>query len=484
VWVQAPPHVVENLRAEEKAASGAANKGRKKTVKKKPPERGYAHWNEDTFRRMVDGAPEPLRSSFQVTHQMVMELLDRPAIDGADGCAAVKRLMVDNHETRQRQRGHIRRAIAVYRSLVDAGILEFPPEPDDLGRRVRVTVDLQDDFALHQPLSLWALEAVEQLPAPAVGHGTDDDVGHALDVLTVVESVQESPGVVLAAQVRRARDELMAEMKAAGVEYEERMERLAQVEHPKPNREWIYASFDEFRARHPWVGSDNVQPKSVAREMFERAMTFGEYVHDYGLKRSEGALLRYLSDVYKGMIQNVPAGARTEAVDDVIAWLGALVRQVDSSLIDEWERLVHPDEVVEGEVDPAVVRPPGAEERTILDDERGFVVMVRNRAFDWVQRLARRSGYDELVDGSPTFASVDDVERAMAPYWDEFDEILLDAGARSGERFAFDRATGTVTQILHDPDETNEWRFTATADLDASVAEGRPVLRLRSLGPA
>ncbi len=338
VWVQAPPHVVENLRADEKnAATG------KKSVKKKPPERGYAHWSQDTFDKLVGGEPEQLRSHFQVNHQMVMSLLDRPVmVDGegnkVDGCGAVRRLMVDNHETRKRQRGHIRRAIAIYRSLAEAELLEFPDPPDELGRRVRVNFDLQDEFALHQPLSLWALEAIEQLPARPEGL----EVVYALDVLTIIESVQESPGVIIAAQTDLAKNELMAEMKAAGVEYEERIERLNQVEAPKPNKDWIYNSFNEFRAEHPWVGSDNVKPKSIARDLWERVMTFTEYVNHYGLKRSEGVVLRYLSDVYKGLVQNIPEHARTDEIDDLIAWLGAVVRQVDSSLIDEWERLLNP----------------------------------------------------------------------------------------------------------------------------------------------
>jgi superfamily II RNA helicase len=486
VWVQAPEHVVENLEAERKAAE----KGRKKVVKKSQPDRGYAHWTEDTFEKLVAGQPEQLQSHFQVNHQMVMQLLDRPATyvasdtdpDGerVDGCRALKRLLTDNHETRKRQRAHIRRAIAIYRSLVDADLLEFPPEPDELGRTVRVAFDLQDEFALHQPLSLWAVEAIPRLPCRDVP-GTTRHVEHALDVLSVVEAVQESPGVIIAAQVKRAKDSLMAEMKQAGVEYEERMERLAQVEHPKPNREWTYADFDEFRARHPWVGSDNVRPKSIAREMFERAMTFGEYVQDYGLKRSEGVLLRYLSDVFKGLVQNVPDEHRTDDLEDVTAWLGAVVRQVDSSLIDEWERLLHPDEAASS---TEAVRP--TVERTIVDDERGFRVMVRNRLFDWVQRLARRSGYDEILADTTDrerWPSADAIAEAMTSYWDEFDAIGIDGSARGGELFSFDAATGRATQVLCDPEGAHEWRISARVDLDASVEEGRAVVRLVDVGP-
>ena len=486
VWVQAPEHVVENQRLGEKAAAS----GKKKVVKKKQPERGYAHWTQETFDRLVAGEPEELKSHFQVSHQMVMNLLDRPVVhdgDGTevDGCRAVRTLLTDNHEPRRRQRAHIRRAISIYRSLVDAEMLEFPDEPDEFGRRVRVNFDLQDQFALHQPLSLWAVEALHALPAAEaeaaadadIESGSGDAIDHALNMLTIIEAVQENPGVILAAQVKRAKDELMAEMKSSGVEYEERMERLSQVEHPKPNAAWIYGNFNEFRTRHPWVGGDTVAPKAIVREMYERAMTFGEYVNDYGLKRSEGVVLRYLSDVYKGLVQNVPEELATTELGDIVAWLGAVVRQVDSSLIDEWERLLHPEDL-ESVDDLRPTLPTG--ERTIVDDHRAFRVMVRNRAFDWVQKLARRRGYDEIVADADRerWPSGETLIKAMQPYWAEHDEILTDPGARSGELFHYDRSTGNVTQILRDPDDTNEWRFEATVDADASADEARVVLRL------
>ena len=488
VWVQAPAHVVENQRLDEKSRESGA---KKKVVKKKQPERGYAHWTQDTFDKLVSGEPEPLRSHFRVNHQMVMSLLDRPSRDGVDGCRAVRTLLTDNHESRKRQRGHIRRTIAIYRSLVEAEMLEFPEHPDEWGRRVRVNFDLQDEFALHQPLSLWAVEALGALPPRNDGdpHGQDDGqddgaaIEHVFDVLSIIESVQENPGVILAAQTKRAKDDLMAEMKSSGVEYEERIERLSQVEHPRPNREWIYGNFNEFRTRHPWVGSDNVAPKSIVREMFERAMTFSEYVQDYGLKRSEGVVLRYLSDVYKALLQNVPEGFRTPALDDLTVWLGAMIRQVDSSLIDEWERLLHPDDSDSA----AALRPTlPTGERTIVDDHRAFRVMVRNKVFDWVQRLARRNGYDDIVAeavDTGRWRSGEDVIEAMAAYREEFGDVLVDAAARSGELFHFDRSSGRVTQILHDPEDSGEWRIIADIDLDASRDENRAVLRLVDLGP-
>jgi len=475
VWVQAPEHVVENLAAEQKAAGS----GKKVKVKKKAPERGYAHWDEQVFDKLVGGRPESLRSHFRVDHQMVMSLLDRPVANRPgdkveDGCGALRRLLRDNHETRKRQRNHIRRAIAIYRSLVAANILEFLDEPDEQGRLVRVTIDLHNEFALHQPLSLWAVDAIGRLHDEMNAGGADDtdldtDVEYALDLVTIIEAVAENPGVVLAAQEERVKSELMAQMKADGVEYEERLERLAEAEPPKPNKDWLYSTFNEFRSSHPWVGGDTVRPKSVVRDLYERAMTFGEYINEYGLKRSEGVLLRYLSDVYRGLNQNVPDDECTEALDDVASWLGALVRQVDSSLIDEWERLIAHDDVT---APTTPMRPNGDTERTVLDEPRALRVAVRNTMFDWVQRLARHERLD--VAGAHDV----DTEAALAPYWAEHGEILTGPDARSGGRFIWLADDLKATQILHDPVDTNEWRLVAEIDRAATVEAGWPVLRL------
>ena len=325
VWVQAPEHAVENKRAEMRAA-GDPRKLRK-LVRKKPPERGYAHYDDKTLARLWEGTPETLESSFDVTHAMMLNVLDRHG----DGCAAMKRLLVDNHEPRSRQRRHIRKAVGVFRSLIDAGIVEVLPEPDESGRPVRVNIDLQDEFRLNQPLGLFAVEAVSVLDQEAPDYH--------LQVLSVAESVLEDPMAVLLAQRDAARDELMTRMKEEGVEYEERMARLAEVTWPRPEAEFIEPAFDTFARHHPWVGHLRPSPKSVVRDMVEHADTFNQYVSRYGLKRSEGLVLRYLTDCYKALVQTVPAAAVDDRLAEVAEWLGALVREVDSSLLDEWERL-------------------------------------------------------------------------------------------------------------------------------------------------
>jgi len=412
------------------------------------------HWNEDTFTKLIHGDPESLDSSFAVSHHMLMNVLDRPG----DGCGAMKSILLTNHESRKQQRKHIGRAISIYRSLVDAEVVEQLDEPDDQGRTVRVTIDLQDDFALTQPLSLFAVEAIDALDQEALDY--------ELNVLSVVESVIESPGVIISAQLNRMRTELVTELKSAGVEYDERMEKLDQLEPPKPLAEFLYPAFDIFREHHPWVDQDNVRPKLIARELWERAMTFSEYVQYYGLKRSEGVLLRYLGDAYKGLVQNVPEAAKTDELYDLTDWLGEVVRQVDSSLLDEWEKLTNPTDELTAPVVP---------ERRDVTTTHAFRTMVRNEAFRWVQLLARRDS-GALAEVSPL--SADEISDQWAAYFDDHEEVITGPEARGAQYFSYNADTGEVTQFIVDPQQWVEWKVTGRVDFETSRAEGRAAVDL------
>jgi hypothetical protein len=132
-------------------------------------------------------------------------------------------------------------------------------------------------------------------------------------------------------------------MRAAGVPYEERMAKLEEIEHPKPLREFLYETFNAFAAAHPWVEEENIRPKSIAREMYERYLSFADYIRDYGLERSEGLLLRHLSQVWKVLAQTVPDGAKTDEVVEMEDYFRELIRGIDSSLLEEWERCAIPD---------------------------------------------------------------------------------------------------------------------------------------------
>ena len=468
VLVQAPDHVIENDKALAKA--GEDKKKQRKVVRKKPPERGYVPWNEEIFDRLIGAPPEMLTSSFRVTHSMLLNVLDRPG----DGCGAMRGLLIENHDARPAQRQHIRRAISMYRSLVGSGVVETLDEPDEDGRLVRVTVELQEDFALNQPLSPFVLEAITQLDV-------ESDT-YALDVLSLVESVLENPGVILAAQLDKLRGELVSRLKSEGVEYDQRMEELDKLEYPKPLREFTYDLFNAYSTQHPWVADHNISPKSIARELFERAMTFHDYIAHYGLARSEGLLLRYLTDAYKGMIQNVPEDAKTDEVFDLTEWLGETVRQVDSSLLDEWEALQHPDEAVEAAeaFGPPPTEQVGAAHRGVTANERAFTVMVRNEAFRWVELLSRRA-YGALVerDASDEWR-LESVAEAMAPYWAAHDSIGIGAEARGAWRFHVHATTGAweVRQVLEDPAGDGDWAVLARVDLESSDEEGVPVMSL------
>ncbi len=454
VWVQAPEHVVENLRADAKAATDPAKK--KKFVRKKPPEFGYAAWDRHTMDRLVNGSPEPLQSSFAVSHAMLLELLDRPG----DGCAAVRHLLLHNDEPRKAQRRHIRRAIAIYRSLLAGGILEKLDHRDNYGRTIRVNLELQAEFRLNQPLSPFVVEMIDQLDH-------DADTYH-LDVLSVVESVLEQPMVVLAQQLNHIKQEVLQRLKSEGVEYEQRMTVLAELEWPKPLRDQLYEAFNRFRTRHPWAGEETVRPKAVARELFEEAMTFREYIGYYGLKRSEGVLLRYLSDVYKALIQNVPDWHRSDELDELTEWLGETVRGVDSSLLDEWERLRDPD-LTSSELADAAAAATG--DYDVTANRRAFAVLVRNASFAWIQALAR----GDSARLPPALV------QAAVGYFAEFSQLRTDPVARQRRWFQFDPASGAITQQLVDPDEFGEWRIKAHVDWDASREDGRAVLLFDAL---
>ena len=324
VVAQAPEHDVENARAVAKA--GDDPKKLRKIVRRKPPE-GFVSWGEKTFTQLVDAPDEPLRSHFQMTTAMLLEVLSRPG----DCFAAVRHLLEDNHEPRDRQLRHIKHTIELYRGLRDAGIVMQLDEPDETGRHIALSVDMPENFALTNPLSAFALATFEILDP--------ESSTYALDVVSILESTLEDPRPLLIAQRKAARDAAIAEMKADGIEYEERMARLEEITWPQPLRDEIFAAFDIYRRGHPWVSSFPPSPKSVLREMLEKAMTFTELIAAYGLARSEGVVLRYLSDCYRVLRQGVPTSAVTPEIEQIVADLGTMVREVDSSLVDEWEAL-------------------------------------------------------------------------------------------------------------------------------------------------
>ncbi|WP_420094801.1 DEAD/DEAH box helicase [Nocardia asteroides] len=453
VVVQAPDHEVENTRLLAKA--GDDPKKQRKVQRRKPPE-GFVSWSEETFLRLVDAQPEPMVSRFRVTNSLLLNVIARPG-----NCfTAMRHLLEENHEPRPAQRRHILRAIRLYRALRDAGVVQQLDEPDRYGRMARLTVDLQRDFALDQPLSPFALAALELLDRAAPSY--------TLDVVSLIESTLEDPRQLLMAQQHRARGAAVAEMKADGIEYEERMELLEEVTWPKPLAELIEPAFETYRAGHPWVSEFAPAPKSVVRDMIERAMTFAELIAYYELARSEGVVLRYLADAYRALRRTVPEAARTEELDDLTEWLGELVRQVDSSLLDEWEQLTAPG----AEADQQQLAYGAESVRPITANERAFRVLIRNALFRRVELAAlRRWAALAELDAEP------DWETELAPYFAEYGEIGTGPDARGPQLFRVEQRPEFwhVRQTLADPAGDHGWAIEAVVDLAESDAAGEVV---------
>jgi hypothetical protein len=401
---------------------------------------------------------------------MILNVLQRPG----GGCRDMARIIHRSHERRAQRRIFAREATAMVGALLEAKILEVDP----VSRQPRAHVDLQEDFSLNHALALWLVEALGALAPEAPTY--------ALDVLTLVESIVENPDYILAQQLSALKTIKMGELKAAGVEYEERIAELEKLEYPKPMREFVYETFNLFAREHPWVRGDDVRPKSIARKMVERFMDFNEYVREYELGRAEGALLRYLSDVYKALVQTVPAPAKSREVEDIEVFLRAIVRAVDSSLLDEWERMFGraPDA---GQAPAAA--PEGPAEPDITRDERAFTVLVRGALFQLLRALAKK---DWALAASMVSSAAAESERwtpamfegALAPFFEEHGAIRLDPSSRTVDKSRITPgAPGAweVLQIICDPRGDDDWALSCWIDLDASSREGKPIVVMRGV---
>ena len=478
-WVvaQAPEHVIENAKLAQKAG--------KKFVKRQPPDRNFVNWDEQTFQRLILAQPERLVSRFQVSHGMLLNVLSRKG----DGCRAMQRLIRGCHDPERAKEAHRKRAWQLFRALVNRNIVEFHAEGES---KLRVNVALQDDFSMNQTLSLYLMDTLPMLDSEAPDH--------ALNVVTLVEAILEDPDIILRKQLDRLKTKRMAEMKMEGIEYDQRIAELEKMEYPKPQRDFIYGTFNDFADKHPWVGSENIRPKSIAREMFEDYCSFSDYIRAYDLQRSEGLLLRHLNSVFKVLAQTVPDDIKTDEVREMEVYLGTMLRQVDSSLLDEWEKMRDPnyrsDESKE-------VRPPGAEEaaKDITRDKKAFTASIRNRIFTFLRCLVLVE-FDEAI----TQLSEDAMAGESQSPWDEDSQpwtserlrnlmdtfrtdhrgIRLDPEGRNLRHTYVvpdsETKTWRVQQMLVDPDDNNDWVAEFEVDLEASKEEGRPVMDLLRMG--
>ena len=485
VVAQAPEHVIENLKLEAKSRQTG-----KKFQKRKPPEHGYVPFDESTYKRLIDAQPEPLTSSFRVDHGMLLNILSRET----DGCRAMRNLLKDCHESAASKKQLQHRAFMLFRSLVEKKIIEFVKPVAPGYSHLRVNMDLQDDFAMNQPLSLYLLDTLPKLDK--------DSPEYALDVITLCESIVENPEAILRIQQSKARDARLNELKAQGMEYNQRMEELEKVEYPKPLRDFIYDTYNAFAEVHPWVDV-NVEPKSIVREMFENFSTFSGYVKQYNLQRMEAILLRHLNYVYKVLSQTVPDGYKNEELLEMQDYLGDMIRRVDSSLLEEWEKMAHPEDYQKrleaGTAEDEAEKAFGADKAAadITYDKKRFLGMVRQRIFQIMGNLAKQdftTVLDSLADDLDEGEMLADAEgtpwtekrllEIMASYTAEHHKFRMDVEGRALAHtiVTYEGDTMHVQQMLQDEEDFNDWSIDFDISLNDSREAGIPLLKLARIG--
>ena len=473
VVAQAPAHVIENIRLEAKAAASVK---KKKIVKKKPPEKGFISWNQETFTKLQNAQPEPLVSSFKLRHNLMLNVLSRT---NEDGCSELKRLIEISHETEASKRKIRRHARAMFMALVRGEVLTIiPPADREEGEsvpKVKLHVDLQDDFTMNQALGLYLIETIPMLDSEAPDY--------ALNVLSLIEAILESPVAVLRAQVNALKTELINELKAEGMDYDQRMDKLDEVTHPMPGKDFIYDTFNAFNVKHPWIESESIRPKSIAREMFVDYMSFEDYIRQYKLERSEAILLRHLSEVYKVLSQTVPPAFKNEEVLDAERYLKEHLTSVDSSLIDEWETMKDPDYVK-----PEDRETPAVKEKPITQDKARFSRLVHHDIFTAVKHLAadNLAGFLEVFEPSSEWNAAR-VDEALESYYDGRMRIRLDPEARNKKNthteVLQEIGQWRINQTLCDPDEKNDWTLSLLIDLKRSDEAKAPIIHLEDLAP-
>ena len=487
VVAQAPEHVIENMKLEAKSRQTG-----KKFQKRKPPEHGYVPFDESTYKRLIDAAPEPLTSSFHVDHGMLLNILSRET----DGCAAMRTLLKDCHESAASKKLLQHRSFQLFRSLVEKKIVEFVKPVAPGYSHLRVNLDLQDDFAMNQPLSLYLVDTLPKLDR--------ENPEYALDVITLCESIVENPDAILRIQQNKARNARLDELKAQGMEFNQRMEEIEKVEYPKPLRDFIYDTYNAFAEVHPWVDV-NVEPKSIVREMFESFSTFSGYVKQYGLQRMEAVLLRHLNYVYKVLSQTVPDGYKNEELLEMQDYLGDMIRRVDSSLLEEWEKMAHPEDYQKrleaGTAEDDAEKAFGADKAAadITYDKKRFLGMVRQRIFQIMGNLAKQdfaAVLDSLADDLAEGELLADSEGSpwtekrlmeiMAAYTAEHHKFRLDVEGRSLSHtiVTYEGDTMHVQQMLQDEEEFNDWSIDFDISLTDSREAGMPLLKLSRIGEA
>ena len=506
-WVvcQAPEHVIENRRMERRAAGDALKT--KRLVRKKPPEKGYVHWDEKLFRELIERPPEALTSRFRVDFGMVLHLLQRPRQNPRGGYGALIELIEASHEVPAQKAKLRREAKRLFRVLLESKVIELVPREsvgrqpggvpnESIGMAVRPRPDLQRDFSLHHSLSLFLYDTA--------GRMSNTHPDYAVQMLSFAEAILEDPNVVLMRQQDKLRRDTLAELKQAGVEFEQRQEILEKILWPMPDSDVIYTRFDEYARENPWVRLGELRCKSVARDMYLRFASFNEYVQEYGLQASEGVLLRHLSQVYKTLVQAIPDNMKNDELFEIEGYLRSTLERADNSLLQFWSDMVH------GRV-PMDVEPEGDElvpsrPKDVSADKKIFLARIRAEMHAFVKALSRRD-YEEaliclrddavVVDGEappPTQTDADGGDRTpwtvprledvMRTFYAQYDMVVFDTAARNHANTRLETLPDRqwrVRQVLCDNAGDNMWVVEGLIDLRGVLDREGPLVALRDV---
>ncbi|MDY3127917.1 MAG: DUF3516 domain-containing protein [Corynebacterium sp.] len=467
VVVEAPEHEIENAKARRRIGDDPA---RLKKMKKKAPRDGSVSWSEKTFSRLTHAEPEPLTSQFKVSTSMLLNVLSRHG----DGYEHMKHMLRTNHNSRAQQNRQILQALDLFRGLLDTGVVQRSTKGLDIyGRPYHVVREMPKDFALNQPLAPFALAALTLVDK--------ESPTYALDIVSIFEAILDDPRPVLLAQQKKRRGEEIAALKAEGVDYTERMALVEDITWPMPLVELLEQAYETFAQSNSWVREFELSPKSVVRDMVENAMTFSDLTATYGLVRSEGVVLRYLTDVWRTLRQSVPDEYMNDELADIIEWLGELIRQVDNSLVNEWAQMTGEDSAISPEVLVKELAFGVEDPNALTANRRAFEIMVRNYMFRIVQLFAFEQE-DRLAQLLEYLESTPDFGAALDAYFDEYSDIDTGPNARGPEYFILGDTSSRqwhVRQIVADPKDDRSFQFVAMVDLDASDEAGE--VRLASL---
>ena len=465
VVAQAPPHTIDNIKAEAKAA---AKGGKAKAMKKKAPEKGFVNWDENTFRKLIDSPSEKLSSAFLMRHGMLLNVLSRK---DEDGCDALRKIIRDSHEPPSKKTALRKRAFELFRGLVEGNILTIIPKNErTTPAKIKLNIDLQEDFTLNQALATYLIEAIPQLDAT--------EPAYPLNVISLAEAIVEDPSQIIRKQVDKAKDKLVAEMKADGVEYDARMDALEQVEYPKPGKEFIYATYNEFVLKNPWAKEASVRPKSIAREMFEDYSSFEDYIKTYGLEKSEAILLRHLSEVYKILAQTVPTALKTEELEEAEMFFGEMLRTTDSSIIDEWEKLKNPTSNIHN---PKPTIKPQAYTR----NKTALTKSTRTAILNFIKLLSQNNPTQALQEIPSSTLTPADLTVFLNDFQETHGLLRLDPEARNQKHTTIEeipeKKIWLIHQTLIDQEDLNDHTATFELDLEESDKTSAPALSLISI---